>query len=257
MRHTGKSTLVTAHTLPLLLALLLSGMVVSGSVRGDEDRRRIELPEPRDTGATLAEALRARRSVRDYPTDSLTVEEVASLLWAAQGITESQRGFRTAPSAGATFPIEVYLVVGGNIRSGISGSTDQPESGDTIDAGAYRYLPDEHALELFRSEDLRDDLYKAALRQDSVGSAPAVIVITAITARTSRRYGARAERYIAMEAGHVSQNIYLQAAALDLGTVAIGAFEDDQVARVLGLSRGENPLYLMPVGRLRSSRTGR
>lgn len=230
MRRTGKNALFMG------LALLLGGVVASGPIRGEE-RRRIELPEPRPTGTTLGEALRERRSVRSYRSDPLTLAEISLLVWAAQGITDSSRGFRTAPSAGATFPMELYLIVG------------EGGGGADIPAGVYRYVPGEHALEAIRSGDIRRPLTRAALNQDSLRTAPAVIALTGVTARTAGRYGARAERYIAMEAGHVSQNIYLQATALGLGTVAIGAFQDTEVARILDLPSGENPLYLMPLGR--------
>lgn len=224
------------YTLLMGLTLLLGSMVASGSIRGEE-RRRIALPEPRDPGTTLAEAFRERRSVRTYRAGPLTLDEISLILWAAQGITDPARGFRTAPSAGATFPLEVYLAVGDGGQQ------------EKVPPGLYRYVPGRHALELLRTGDVRRDLYRAALRQDSVRSAPMVVILTGVTARTSGRYGARAERYIAMEAGHVSQNIYLQATALGLGTVAIGAFQDATVARILDLPSGENPLYLMPLGR--------
>lgn len=218
------------------LAVLLGCIASPGTLPGDEPRR-VELPEPRPTGMMLTEALRGRRSVRTYRREPPGLEEISQVLWAAQGITDRDRGFRTAPSAGATFPIEIYLVVG--------------EEGQEppLSAGVFRYLPEEHALERLRSGDHRRNLYRAALRQDSIRTAPVVVAITGVTERTSSRYGPRTDRYIAMEAGHVSQNIYLKATAIGLGTVAIGAFDDAAVARVLNLSAGENPMYLMPLGR--------
>ncbi len=194
----------------------------------------VELPAPElGVNVPLQRALQERRSVRSYTDRSLSLAEVGQLLWAAQGVTDSRSGFRSAPSAGATFPLEVYLVAGGV---------------DELAPGLYRYLPDEHALLPAADSDLRAELFNVGLRQEPLRAAPAVLVISAVHSRTAHRYGARAERYIAMEAGHASQNIYLQAAALGLGTVAIGAFDDAGVARVLNLPGNEQPLYLMPVG---------
>lgn len=150
------------------------------------------------------------------------------------GARNNGAGYRTAPSAGATYPLEVYAAVGE-----VAGR----------DPGLYRYLPQMHSLEAVFAGDLRDQLYHAALRQQPVRDAPVVLVVTAVPARTERRYGARAVRYVAMEAGHASQNIYLQATGLELGTVAIGAFDDAALSSALELTDGEQPFYLMPVGR--------
>lgn len=213
--------------------IALGGAVASaGGSGGSGDA--VELPSPgRGVDVPLHQALQERRSVRRYQDRPLTLVEVAQLLWAAQGVTDSTTGYRTAPSAGATFPLEVYLVAG---------------HVEGLAPGLYRYVPSNHTLRLHKETDLRAGLHASGLRQESLRAAPAVLVISAVHSRTARRYGARAERYVAMEAGHASQNIYLQAAALGLGTVAIGAFDDAGVAGVLGLPRNEQPLYLMPVG---------
>ncbi len=187
-------------------------------------------------GMSVEQALRERRSVRSYGRDPLSMREIAQLLWAAQGVSEPRQGFRTAPSAGATFPLEVDLLV-----------TGIPE----LPAGVYRYRPREHSLELRVPGDRRRTLEAAALGQSSIGNAPVVMVISGVTPRTARRYGARAERYVHMEAGHAAQNVYLQGTALGIGTVVIGAFRDDGVAAALSLERSEEPLYIMPLGRLR------
>lgn len=195
----------------------------------------IALPEPDRVGELSIEAaLNQRRSVRSYGSQPLTFEEISQLAWAAQGITDAQRGFRTAPSAGGTFPIEVYLLI-----------TAQ----DKVDDGVYHYLPEEHALEKKTEGDFRAELREAALGQPSITDASLVIVITGVTARTAQRYGERAERYVYMEAGHVAQNIYLQGIALEIGTVSMGAFDDERVSTLLRLSKGEQPLYIMPVGK--------
>jgi len=186
------------------------------------------LPPPRlDGPLSLEEALAARRSVRSFTPEPLTLEEIGQLVWAAQGITDPA-GLRTAPSAGARYPLRIYVVTA---------------------AGLARYVPEGHQLLRLGSADLRADLRRAAFDQAAVGEAPLVIVITAVIERTAERYGAeRAERYVAMEAGHAAQNVLLEAVSLGLGAVPIGAFDDAQVRRVLELTEDEAPLYLVPVG---------
>jgi len=187
-----------------------------------------QLPPPRTTGSTsLEEALARRRSVRAFSVEPLTDAEVGQLLWAAQGLT-SEGGRRTAPSAGALYPLELYVVT--------------PD-------GLWRYLPEGHALTRLGTEDLRVELRRAALDQDAVGAAPLVVVITGVVERTAIKYGhERAARYVQLEAGHAAQGLLLQAVALDLAAVPVGAFIDSEVARVLGLPLNEAPLYLLPVG---------
>ncbi len=202
-----------------------------------EPGTRIALPEAAQSGGmSVTQALRERRSVRSYGPEPLSLQEIAQLLWAAQGISEPAQGFRTAPSAGATFPLEVDLLV-----------TGIPELRD----GVYRYRPEGHRLELRVPGDRRGPLQDAAHGQSSIGQAPVVMVISGVIPRTARRYGARAERYVHMEAGHAGQNVYLQGTALGIGTVVIGAFRDDRVAAALNLDRSEEPLYILPLGRLR------
>ena len=192
----------------------------------------VELPEPRyKSEISVEEALAKRRSIRNYKNEPLTLEEVSQLLWAAQGITDTLKGFRTAPSAGATYPFEVYVVVG-NVKG--------------LEPGIYHYNPFTHTLELIKKGDYREKLQKAAFNQEWVGNAAIDIVLVAFYERTTKRYGERGYRYVHMEAGHIGQNIYLQAVALGLGTVAVGAFYDNEVARILETSG--NPLYIFPVG---------
>jgi len=190
----------------------------------------IKLPEPlKDSNFSLERAINERRSIRSYKDAPLTLKEVSQLLWAAQGIVASGR--RAAPSAGATYPMEIYLVAG-NVEG--------------LEPGLYHYRNKEHVLELVKKGDLRKPLSDRALRQDMILKAPVTIVISAVFERTRARYGARAERYVYMEAGHIGQNIMLQATALGLGTVPVGAFIDSEVKSVLGIE--EEPLYLFPVG---------
>ena len=196
------------------------------------------LPEPRLQGPlSLEEALARRRSVRDYADASLTLEQLSQLLWSAQGITESRYGLRTAPSAGALYPLEVYVAV---------------ERVDGLHTGVYRYAPRQHRLELVVDGSVREQLCRDALSQSAVVDAPVTLAFAAVFERATRKYGERGRRYVAMEAGHAAQNVCLQATSLGLGTVVMGAFEDGSVRRTLGMRAGEDPLYLMPIGRLLS-----
>lgn len=198
-------------------------------------QRRIPLPPPRlESEVSVEEALLKRRSCRSFAPFPLSLQEVGQLLWAAQGITDKTSGFRTAPSAGALYPLELYLVAG------------QVEG---LSPGVYRYLPGEHALCEVLSGDRREELFRVALFQQWIREAPVVLVLTAVYERTTRKYGERGIRYVHMEAGHAAQNVYLQAEALGLGAVVVGAFEDSSVQRILELPANEHPLYLMPVGK--------
>lgn len=194
----------------------------------------VVLPEVSLTGdVSLEQLLSQRRSIREYTKGSVSLNAVGQLLWAAQGITNA-RGFRTAPSAGGLYPLELYLVVG---------------EVDHLSPGVYHYRPDGHQLQKVVADDQRRDLERAALSQDWVKEAAVVVVFTADYARTARKYGARATRYVHIEVGHAAQNLFLQAEALNLATVPVGAFKDDAVARVLQIPEHLEPLLLMPVGR--------
>lgn len=194
----------------------------------------VALPEPSVTGSTSLEQLIAqRRSIRDYQTTAVELAEIGQLLWAAQGITHLQ-GLRAAPSAGALYPLELYVVTGR-----IEG----------LAQGVYHYDPRHHQLMKTSAGDLRDALTRAALSQGWMKHASAVIVITADYERTTRKYGKRGKRYVHIEVGHAAQNLFLQSESLGLATVVVGAFNDDEVARVLRLPADLQPLLLMPVGR--------
>lgn len=202
-----------------------------------ETQETLQLPNPRFKGPLSVEgALLARRSVREFGRDAVVLNEVAQVLWAAQGITDSFPGLRTAPSAGALYPLEVLLLAGD-----VSGLTP----------GLYRYRPGEHALRLLSDGDRRAALARAAIGQSWITEAACVLVLTAVYERTAGKYGERGERYVHMEVGHVGQNVYLQARALGLGTTMVGAFRDQEVHRVLGLEADEAPLAILPIGRLR------
>jgi len=194
----------------------------------------ISLPEPARSGEKPLETLlQQRRSVREYQEAGLDLSAIGQLLWAAQGITDP-RGFRTAPSAGALYPLELY-VVAGNV--------------DGLSPGVYHYHPDRHRLQHTEAGDLRHMLARAALAQPWVKAAAAVVVVTAVYDRTTRKYGERGIRYVHMEVGHAAQNLFLQAEALGLATVVVGAFEDNAVATALKLPTDVQPLMLLPVAR--------
>jgi len=181
----------------------------------------------------VEEALGARRSIRDFENVPISLADISQLLWAAQGITHFD-GLRTAPSAGALYPLEAYAVVG--IVSDLR-------------AGVYRYRPDGHELERIAEGDRREQLCYAALSQSAVHNAAVVIVLTAVYERTTGKYGQRGNRYVHMEIGHTAENVCLQAITLGLGTVVIGAFEDHRVKTILNLPREQDPLYLVPIGK--------
>jgi SagB-type dehydrogenase family enzyme len=193
----------------------------------------IALPAPEFDGSTSVEqALLERRSVREYRDEPLSLPEIGQLLWAAQGIT-SPSGKRTAPSAGALYPLELYLVAG---------------DVEGLQVGVYKYIPHDHALKEITTGDKRSDLTIAALKQESILKAPAVIVLSAVYERTRVKYGDRGDRYVHMEIGFAAQNIYLQAESLELGTVFIGAFYDESVKKILEIPEEEQPLGIMPLG---------
>jgi SagB-type dehydrogenase family enzyme len=188
----------------------------------------LQLPAPERKGRmSLEEALAARRSVREFRQEPITDRELSQLLRAAQGIT-SPDGLRTAPSAGAVYPLEVWVATA---------------------SGFYHYEPHKHRLTRHLEGDLRPDIHRAALMQEAILQAPVVLVIAAAYERTAQKYGEqRTPRYVHMEAGHSAQNLLLEAVALGLGGVLIGAFNDREVERVLSLPADQKPLYLIPVG---------
>lgn len=176
--------------------------------------------------------LQQRRTHREFANQSITLEQAAQLLWAAQGIT-SREGYRTAPSAGALYPLELHLLAG------------QVED---LPAGSYRYDPARHLLQREKSGDMRQAVVAIALQQEWMAEAPAMVVISAVDARTRKKYGNRGARYVLMEVGHAAQNLLLQAVALDLAGATVGAFEDKRLHELLGLGDEEHPLIILPVG---------
>jgi SagB-type dehydrogenase family enzyme len=196
----------------------------------------ITLPEPNCDGEiSIENAILNRRSIRDYLNEPLILTDVSQLLWAAQGITESG-GYRAAPSGGALYPLEVYLVAG-NVMNLLK--------------GIYRYRPLGHEMIKVADGDMRNELASAALEQGCIRRGAVSIVVSAVYERMTRKYGQRGLQYVHMEVGHAAQNIYLQAISLNLGTVVVGAFYDDEVKTVLKMPEEEHPLCIMPVGRIK------
>jgi len=187
----------------------------------------IVLPAPSEHGTiSVEEAIARRRSRRRYRPDPLSLAQISQLLWSAQGITHP-RGLRAAPSAGACYPLEAYLVV---------------------EEGVFHYRPRGHSLSKLSKADVRAGLAAAALDQGFITEAPVTIILTAVYQRTAQRYGERGERYVHLDVGCAAENVHLQAEALGLGSVAVGAFYDAEVQRVLAPTEEEVPLYLIPVG---------
>jgi SagB-type dehydrogenase family enzyme len=205
----------------------------------------IKLPSPQLKGKiSLEETIQRRRSVRRYRKEPLDLSQLSQILWSAQGITGT-REFRAAPSAGATYPLEIFAFIG---KQSIIAS-ESKQTPKVLQAGIYHYEADSHSLSLHKPSDLRPDLARATLDQEFIIDAPVDIVICAIYHRTSYRYGRRGKRYVHIEVGHVGENIHLQAVALGLATVEVGAFNDEEVWQILGVEEQIKPLYIMPLGK--------
>ncbi|MEJ2420183.1 MAG: SagB family peptide dehydrogenase [Acidobacteriota bacterium] len=197
----------------------------------------VSLPAARAAGTlSLEAALSRRRTVRSFRRDSLSLEQVGQLTWAAQGTTGANREGRTAPSAGGLYPLELYVLA---------------SRVEKLAPGVYRYESRPHRLRKVLAGDVIHRLAPAALRQEWVEEAPVVFLIAAVASKTTVKYGSRGIRYVHMEAGHAAQNLALQAEALELGAGVVGAFQDGRLAELTGLPGGCAPLYLLPVGRKR------
>lgn len=215
----------------MLYRLVIPLLAVLASACAAEDV--VSLPPPEDdSGMTLEEAVERRRSVRSYSDDPVSLPQLSGILHSAQGIT-SERGYRAAPSAGATYPMTIYVVA---------------ERVDELAPGIYVYRPESSTLETLRTGAFLSDLAGAALGQSCITDAALAVVIMADYSVTTDVYGERGIRYVHMEAGHVSQNIYLRATSMGLGTVAVGAFSDNETAALLGVEDNLAPMYIMPVG---------
>jgi len=226
----------TRRTAAVAAAFMLAAIALD-TQGGTGSMATVKLPAPAlKSAVSVEEAIQRRRSRRQFTSEPLSLAQIGQVLWSAQGITGAGGRKRAAPSAGATYPMELFVAVG-------------PGTVQGLEAGVYHYLPEGHNLEKVLDGDIRSHVAAAALGQEVLADAPADILMAAVYERTARRYGReRSFRYVAMEAGHIGQNIYLQCESLGLGTVAVGAFRDDEVATVFRLGDGLAPLYLMPVG---------
>jgi SagB-type dehydrogenase family enzyme len=215
------------------VAMLVAGLFWSPS--GAQALEVVKLPAPAFKGAiSVEEALKQRRTVRRFASRGLDLKQVGQILWAADGLSDP-RGYRTAASAGATFPMEIYLVVG---ERGVAG----------LAAGVYRYRPEDHSLGLVSKGEARHAVARASLHQTWMAEALVMVVIAAEYGRCTARYGQRGVMYTHIEAGHVGTNVFLQAEALGLGAGIVGAFDDKGLAQALKLPGHHEPLLVMPVG---------
>jgi len=215
------------------LSISLLGILGGNKMFDKEDK--IKLSEPRyKSQVSVEEAILKRRSIRNYLDKPLELEKISQLLWSAQGITDKERKLRAVPSAGALYPLEIYIIVG-NVSS--------------LKEGIYRYDPFNHEIIRFREGNYRNNLSLTAHGQSCVKNGAVSIVFAAVYERVTKKYGDRGIGYIYMEAGHAAQNVYLQAEALNLSTVVVGAFVDDKVKDVVGLKEEESPLCILPVGK--------
>ncbi|MGE3921044.1 MAG: SagB/ThcOx family dehydrogenase [Gammaproteobacteria bacterium] len=218
----------------LYIGLKITFKFISGS-KPKLSIATIELPAPaHDSQTSVEKALTYRRSIRTYKEGALTLQQLSQLLWSAQGIT-SNTGERTAPSEGALYPLEIYVVTG-NVEG--------------LKAGLYHYLPQQHALELKMIGNNRAGLTQAGFKQNSIKDGAIDIVITGVYKRTTEKYGDRGKRFVHMEAGHAAENLYLQAYSLNLGMVSIGGFDESAVKKLLALLEEETPLYIVPIGKI-------
>ena len=203
------------------MILILMTMLIT-----QEGDMLIKLPKPEFTNKSIEQCIEQRRSIRSFNDKALSLQEISNILWVAQGITDNERGYRAAPSAGATYPLILYYATKN---------------------GLFEYIPKSHGIKQTMEKDLRKDIAKAALSQMFIADAGMVIIITAIFENTTWRYKERGVRYVHIEVGHCAQNIHLEAVALGLGSVPVGAYHDDELKELLELDQ-EEPLYIIPVG---------
>lgn len=196
----------------------------------------MRLPPPKTDGTlSVEQAIQQRRTVRSFQSQSLNLQQMSQLLWACQGITGRRGVKRAVPSAGALYPMDTYFVLGQN-------SVTQMQS------GVYHYDPSNHALSCIRNQDMREAVAKASLHQMWMAQAPVNVVITAEYRRINIKYGKRGIRYAMIEAGHIGQNLFLQAEALGLKAGIVGAFHDVELVQILKIPPTHEPLLIMPVG---------
>lgn len=215
----------------MVIAIIFAGIFTKSTIA-----KEIPLPKPCYEGEkSVEEAIKSRRTVRSFKPQALTLSQLSQILWAADGITADKGYFRAAPSAGALYPLDIFIVVGEN------GVKD-------MDTGVYHYIPDGHRLKMIKKEDVRIKVVKASLHQMWMAEAPVIMIITGEYKRCTRKYGERGIPYTYIEAGHVGQNIFLQCETLGLGAGIVGAFYNDEVIKVLGIDKRHDPITIMPVG---------
>jgi len=191
--------------------------------------------EPKDLGGDISQVISSRRTVRRYSEKGLTREQLMAILWAAQGVSEKRQGLRTAPSAGALYPLEVFAFTGQGTVKGLS-------------PGVYRFVPRSGNLEQTMNDDTRKELASVCLSQTWIAQAPVCLVISAVYERTMQKYGERGVRYADIESGCAAQNVFLMAGAMRLSTGIVGAFRDERVRKLTGAREDTRPLLVMPVG---------
>lgn len=227
MKSRGLFIPITAIVV-LTILLFSTGSCQDRKITRQDTEKEIKLPQPDTEGKMSVEkALKTRRSIRSYKNEPFTDKQISQLLWAAQGVTLPSRGFRTAPSAGATYPLETYAVTS---------------------KGIFKYIPRTHRMKVMKSGDFRKELQAACMGQSFIGEAGMSIVFCAVYSRTTSRYGDRAKMYVHMEAGHAAQNIHLQAVAMNLGSVPVGAFNPDKIKTIISSRKNEIPIYVITVG---------
>ncbi len=223
---------------PLLVSLSFSPVIVLflPALLLAENPKEIALPKPVVAGQRpLEEVIKARRTVRSFRGDTLTLARLSQLLWAAYGITSETGGLKSVPSAGALYPLDIWVAVA---DKGVQG----------LEAGVYHYVPEGHKIALARAGETRKLIARASLDQGWIAEAPVILVITGEYGRCTRKYGERGIRYTLIEAGHAGQNIFLQAEALGMGAGIVGAFHHDLLQEALGIGRMHDPILVMPVG---------
>jgi len=195
----------------------------------------VPLPSPSFTGKkSVEEAIKARRTVRHFKAKALNLEQISQILWAAYGVTANDL-YKSVPSAGALYPLDIWVAAG---KNGVEG----------LEAGVYQYIPKAHRLTQVKAGEVRDDIARASLYQSWMAAAPVIFIITGEYERCTRKYGEKGIPYTYIEAGHAGQNVFLQAGALGLGAGIVGAFHNDVIRQVLGISRNYDPILIMPVG---------
>lgn len=219
------------------VGLARDGLKAIKPMPDSRESAKIQLPPPSLKGKQLGVLLQERISCRNFLDSPLPIVTLSNIMWASCGLQHDTvtGATRTIPSAGATYPIDIYVVVGKKSTNGLN-------------EGVYRYSIEEHALVQVNHKDKRPELAHACLKQQFISKAPVSLIITGKFSKTTGRYGERGERYVYMESGHAAQNIYLAACDAGLGTVEVGAFNDEEVHSVLGLEPGDAPLLVMPLG---------